>query len=356
MDRIKVDTAGLWICSYLWFIAMKDSNSTKHAKKQAKELQKVAAKKAVVAEKLQAKEAALNRSKTKSSGDSSKGNKTDTGSKDKTDSKGKGKDWGSKGRGDKKGKAGEGFSFVRAVTANKKTDGAGGSSHGKGKGGGAAPGKFGKFHGKGGSSSSSSFKDGQQQQQPRFAGTKRKAGEASGRATISEDATISQKKKHMKQERQSQKPNFELVEDLKTSWNKIRVKATASTDRSATVDKMVKKMKGKVLSVTLRHDAARIVQSIFQFGTVAQRVDILNELAGKIFEISKTPYGHFVVLKAITYCIKPEEQKKIASALQNHFVALGTNVIGARTVESIMQLYPANLTKALKAEFYGKVR
>ena len=32
----------------------------------------------------------------------------------------------------------------------------------------------------------------------------------------------------------------------------------------------------------------------------------------------------------------------------------GTNNIGARTVESIVQLYPSILTKPLKAEFYGQ--
>ncbi len=33
----------------------------------------------------------------------------------------------------------------------------------------------------------------------------------------------------------------------------------------------------------------------------------------------------------------------------------GTHVIGSRVVESILQLYPAPLSRALKAEFYGQV-
>ena len=35
-------------------------------------------------------------------------------------------------------------------------------------------------------------------------------------------------------------------------------------------------------------------------------------------------------------------------------MSLGAHVIGARTVESILQLYPVKLTRNLKAEFYGK--
>jgi hypothetical protein len=42
------------------------------------------------------------------------------------------------------------------------------------------------------------------------------------------------------------------------------------------------------------------------------------------------------------------------NALKGHFVSLGTNTIGARTVESVMQLYPPSLTRSLKVEFYGK--
>lgn len=44
----------------------------------------------------------------------------------------------------------------------------------------------------------------------------------------------------------------------------------------------------------------------------------------------------------------------IAAAVKGKFVSLGTNVIGSRTVESILQLYPQHLTRPLKAEFYGQ--
>lgn len=43
---------------------------------------------------------------------------------------------------------------------------------------------------------------------------------------------------------------------------------------------------------------------------------ILEELLGKIVEICKTPYGHFTILKAITYCTSAEDQKKVATALK----------------------------------------
>lgn len=141
---------------------------------------------------------------------------------------------------------------------------------------------------------------------------------------------------------------------MKLSWNKVRDRSTSDENRVALLKRMVEQMSTHVLQVTLRHDASRIVQTILQFGDQSQKDIMLGELAAKAYEISKTPYGHFTILKAITYCTRPTDQKTIASAFRGHFVALGTNVIGSRTVESIMQLYPPALTRPLKAEFYGQ--
>jgi hypothetical protein len=73
-------------------------------------------------------------------------------------------------------------------------------------------------------------------------------------------------------------------------------------------------------------------------------------------KIAKTPYGHFVGLKAITYCNTADEQRRIVAGLSGHFVAVGTNVIGARTAEALINVFPAKTSRPLKAEFYGNVR
>jgi pumilio family protein 6 len=145
------------------------------------------------------------------------------------------------------------------------------------------------------------------------------------------------------------------VEGLKVNWNKVRDRSTETDVRSSTLVKMVDQFKDHILAVTLRHDASRIVQSVLQFGTVEQKETILASLCAKASEIAKTPYGHFTILKAVTYCTRPVDQRKIVAALKGHFVSLGGNVIGSRTVESVLQLYPHTLTRNLKAEFYGQV-
>jgi pumilio family protein 6 len=164
------------------------------------------------------------------------------------------------------------------------------------------------------------------------------------------------KKPMTPEERKMAKPHYKLVEGLKTNWNKARDRSTETDVRSTTVAKMVEQFKDHILAVTLRHDASRIVQTVLQFGTVEQKEVILHSLCQKASEIAKTPYGHFTILKAITYCTRPADQRKLAAALKGHFVSLGGNVIGSRTVESVLQIYPHAITRNLKAEFYGQVR
>ena len=91
------------------------------------------------------------------------------------------------------------------------------------------------------------------------------------------------------------------------------------------------------MQVTLRHDASRIIQYLLQSGSGAQRQAIVAELVTKAVEISKTPYGHFSILKAITYCTDPVDRKKLLACLSGHFVAVGSNVIGARTVGKLLR-------------------
>jgi pumilio family protein 6 len=181
---------------------------------------------------------------------------------------------------------------------------------------------------------------------------KKKDGVPSSEAVHNE--TDKNKKRELKHQRAAMKPNFALVEELKTSWNVVRNRSTPESKRKDLVDKMYKQMTGHVLQVTLRHDASRMTQCILQYGTEEQRKNVLAELTAKTVEIAKTPYGHFTILKAISYCTGASEQKKLCRSLKGHFVALGTNVIGARTCESLLVIYPSKLTRSLRAEFYGK--
>lgn len=88
---------------------------------------------------------------------------------------------------------------------------------------------------------------------------------------------------------QSAKPNFQLVENLKSDWNKVRVKTLNVAERNKLMNKIAERVKGKILQITLRHDVSRIVQSIVQFGSNELRSSIVKEISNKVLDISKTP-------------------------------------------------------------------
>ena len=50
---------------------------------------------------------------------------------------------------------------------------------------------------------------------------------------------------------------------------------------------------------------------------------MLAELVPKLLDIAKTQYGHFAVLKAVTYCDHEDNKQAISKALAGHFVSLG---------------------------------
>lgn len=208
----------------------------------------------------------------------------------------------------------------------------------------------------GGGGAKSSKKPAYQKSWAKFAkdGKKKTEGKSLPSSEAVHQETDKKKKKELKQQRASAKPNFELVNNMKSSWNKVRDRSTSEEERVSLINQMMKQIKGNVLQVTLRHDASRMTQCILQYGTEEQRTQVLGELLDKAAEIAKTPYGHFTILKAISYCTGLAHQKKISGSMKGHFVALGTNVVGARIVESLLVIYPSKVSRSLKAEFYGK--
>lgn len=147
------------------------------------------------------------------------------------------------------------------------------------------------------------------------------------------------------------------VDILKTQWNQLRNTNNVMTeeDKVEIIDKLLKDMRNRILDVTLRHDASRIVQCILQYGNKKQRGEILVELCKKAADIAKTPYGHFTILKAINYCIDRDEQELLYKAFVGHYLSLSCNAIGARTIESLFVAFPNEFVNHMKAEIYGKV-
>ena len=165
-----------------------------------------------------------------------------------------------------------------------------------------------------------------------------------------------------------QRKHADIVVDGKRIWNQLRLKTNTPEQTRALVDELMPLVLGKASELAMQHDASRVVQAAIQFGSVAERKQILKELclqkeggnsgasSSCLVELSKSQYAHFVVLKVFKYC----HQKKddyclpfIVGAFKGHMAKLAAHATASRVVEALFQTFPPKDTNILKQEFYG---
>ncbi|GMH54748.1 hypothetical protein TrRE_jg3003, partial [Triparma retinervis] len=176
------------------------------------------------------------------------------------------------------------------------------------------------------------------------------------RESQAENQAPANKKRALKHERASHKPNFDLITASKDIWGKLRKKTNTKEENRALADELFTLIKGKMLEIGQRHDASRVVQAMVQHGTDEQRATVLDELKNAIADMSKSQYGHFIVLKLIKYCSNtPENKKMLLKAFKGQVVKLATHSVGARVIEvTFGGEFTNKETEVLRREFYGK--
>ncbi|GAX12303.1 pumilio homology domain family member 6 [Fistulifera solaris] len=152
-----------------------------------------------------------------------------------------------------------------------------------------------------------------------------------------------------------QRRHADIVEEAKVLWNKLRVKTNSPEQTRELLDQLIPLIQNKACQIALQHDASRVVQAVFQFGSPEERASLLKELLedGTTFlELCKSQYAHFLVLKVIKYCHK-EHSEQILKAFRGHMSKLAVHAVGARVLESLFNTFTPKQTAFLKQEFYG---
>lgn len=152
-----------------------------------------------------------------------------------------------------------------------------------------------------------------------------------------------------------QRRHAEVVEEAKSLWNKLRIKTNTPEQTREFLDQLIPLIQKKACQIALQHDASRVVQAVFQFGSPEERAALLKELLedGTTFaELCKSQYAHFLVLKVIKYCHK-EHPDQILKAFRGHMSKLAIHAVGARVLESLFTTFSPKQTAFLKQEFYG---
>ena len=182
------------------------------------------------------------------------------------------------------------------------------------------------------------------------AAKKQKKMDAKADAQSKRPQSKSQGQKQPQQQRPQKetKPHADEVAASNKLWEKLRSEKTEPAEREKLVDEVLALFSDKILHVLQKHDAARVLQSVFKQGTAAQRDSLLKEIAGKAHEIARSHYGHFLLISIIRNGTAAHKQQLIAE-LKSHTADLVVHAEGS----AVLQLLYSDIASAeQKNEMY----
>lgn len=159
------------------------------------------------------------------------------------------------------------------------------------------------------------------------------------------------------QRKASKTPLFTLIQELKKLWEQIRMKNLPKQSRKSIVTSTIQMVKGNINELIFKHDASRIVQSLIKYSDAStDRRDILGEMKGNYVELAQSPYGRFVVLKALKYSPNAAHRSQIIQEFidSKSAVKLIRKKMSALIVDTIYCIYANGKERQLIIEeFYG---
>ncbi|PSC67267.1 pumilio-like protein 24, partial [Micractinium conductrix] len=128
--------------------------------------------------------------------------------------------------------------------------------------------------------------------------------------------------------------NFGLIEEVVALWEEARRHDVTPAKRSKLVAAILGKVQGHVAELAGSHSASRVIQTCAKYGTAEERASILRELEPKLLELSKSPYGHFVVSKLVA--LAPKQQLPgLLKAFRGHLGELLRHPAGSHVVDDL---------------------
>ncbi|KAG8458308.1 hypothetical protein KFE25_005155 [Diacronema lutheri] len=138
-----------------------------------------------------------------------------------------------------------------------------------------------------------------------------------------------------------------LVKRVLPLWEQIRDAKTPTAQREALIADVLRELNATLTQVCGKHDAARVVQSCYKFGTPEQRERLVGALisgdggggggagsgAGGPLELARSHYGHKVLLAVLRRGTR-EHRAALCAALAPHAAALAVHREGALILEA----------------------
>ncbi|VDM33121.1 unnamed protein product [Hydatigera taeniaeformis] len=161
-------------------------------------------------------------------------------------------------------------------------------------------------------------------------------------------------KKERRQARLTAKKHADVVTTLLADWEVLRRDTTDTVKKYELVEKMLTAAKTKLMDLSRAHDTSRIIESMLQLGTEAQRWVIFAELKDRLRYLTMSQYGKHVVLKLINYGAK-EHRLELFKLFRGYVVKLLRHKHAAEVVEVLYNDYATASQRALiLQEVYGQ--
>lgn len=175
---------------------------------------------------------------------------------------------------------------------------------------------------------------------------------ASTSSSTSREQRLEQKRQ--KKERKLKKAHGEAVEQIKLIWEDIRAKQGVSAEaRQRGVHEIVKLVDGRWRDLVFRHDASRVVQTVFKHADKALKQEITRALQGTYVELAKSAYGKYLLVKMLHYG-SPAVRAAIIDEMHGSFRKLMSHKEGAYVLEDLYRDYAtAKQRRQIMREFYG---
>ncbi|VDD81647.1 unnamed protein product [Mesocestoides corti] len=160
-------------------------------------------------------------------------------------------------------------------------------------------------------------------------------------------------KKERREARLKAKKHADVVPTLLADWEVLRRDETAAEKKYDLVEKMLVATKGKLVDLCRARDTSRIVESMIQLGTEAQRWSIFAELKDRLRYLAMSQYAKHVVLKLINYGAK-EHRLELFKIFRGHVAKMLRHKHAAEVIELLYNDYATAAQRALiLQETYG---
>ncbi|KAG5359954.1 Pumilio-like proteiny domain family member 6 [Yarrowia sp. C11] len=172
--------------------------------------------------------------------------------------------------------------------------------------------------------------------------------------TKSSAAESHAEQKRLLKERKLARAGGESIAQIKQIWERLRMKTGVKpAERKQLVEEIWAISKNDIKNLILKHDASRIIQTLFKYADKEKREIITKALKGNYYDLAISSYGKYLLVKMLHYGSAAVRQS-IIDELHGRFRKLMRHKEGAYVLEDAYRDYSTAAQKRqIIQEFFG---